>query len=67
MKKGSHKIEDFEGKRRESGVPSVLRSKTLAQAEFSSAEQVKSERVPTKSKILWESLTPAGKETCRGR
>ncbi len=41
MKKGSHKIKDFVGKRRESGVPSVLRSKTLAQAEFSSAEQVK--------------------------
>ena len=41
MKKGSRKIEDFEGKRRESGVPSILRSKTLAQAEFSSAEQVK--------------------------
>ena len=40
-RKGSHKVKDFVGKRRESGVPSVLRSKTLAQAEFSSAEQVK--------------------------
>ena len=66
-KKGSRKIEDFVGMRRESGVTSVLRSKTLAQAEFIFAEQEKSERVPAKSKILWESLTPTGKETCRGR
>ena len=67
IRKGSRKIEDFVGMRRESGVPSVLRSKTLAQAEFSFAEQEKSERAPAKSKILWESLTPTGKETCRGR
>ena len=67
IRKGSRKSEDFVGMRRESGVTSVLRSKTLAQAEFSFAEQEKSERVPAKSKILWESLTPTGKETCRGR
>ena len=40
--------------RRESGVTSVLRSKTLAQAEFTSAEQVKSRRVPAKFLILWD-------------
>ena len=40
--------------RRESGVTSVLCSKTLAQAGFTSAEQVKSRRVPTKFSFLWE-------------
>ena len=44
IRKGSRKIEDFVGMRRESGVPSVLRSKTLAQVEFSSAEQEKGKK-----------------------
>ncbi len=34
MKKGSHKIKDFVGKRRESGVPSILRSKISPQGQF---------------------------------
>ena len=38
--------------RRESGVPSVLQGKTLAQAEFTSAEQVRSKRVPKKESFL---------------
>ena len=61
IRKGSRKIEDFVGMRRESGVPSVLRSKTLAQAEFIFAEQEKSERAPAKSKILHrrESFVPS--------
>ena len=44
IRKGSRKIEDFVGMRRESGVPSVLRSKTLAQAEFIFAEQEKGKK-----------------------
>ena len=52
--------------RREYGVTSVLRSKTLAQAEFSSAEQVKCKRVPTKSKILWENFGPGRKGDLSG-
>ena len=65
IRKGSRKIKDFVGMRRESGVPSVLRSKTLAQAEFSSAEQEKSERDPAKSKILWGCAgSPASQAFC---
>ena len=68
IRKGSRKIEDFVGMRRESGVPSVLRSKTLAQAEFSFAEQEKSERVPAKSKILWGCAgSPASQAFCRAK
>ena len=65
IRKGSRKIEDFVGMRRESGVPSVLRSKTLAQAEFSFAEQEKSDRAPAKSKILWGCAgSPASQAFC---
>ena len=40
--------------RRESGVTSILRSKTLAQAEFISAEQVKSKGFPQNALFLWD-------------
>ena len=40
--------------RRKSGVTSVLRSKTLAQAGFTSAAYVKSARVPTAAWLLWD-------------
>ena len=66
IRKGSRKIEDFVGMRRESGVTSVLRSKTLAQAKFIFAEQEKSERVPAKSKILWEKFDPDRKGDLSG-
>ena len=40
--------------RRESGVTSVLRSKTLAQAESTSAEHMKSARVPAAAMPQWD-------------
>ena len=40
--------------RRRFGVTSVLRSKTLAQAGFTSAAYVKSAKVPTAAWPLWD-------------
>jgi len=50
--------------RRESGVSSVLQGKTLAQAEFTSAEQVKFKREPKKPKTFWVRRQVTRRVTC---